>query len=76
MAWTAGFFLAWSYLANAAVVGFGVAIVHSGYPATWCGWAAIALAALMLIQLVATGDALPALYHVGPVLIGVAIVSS
>jgi hypothetical protein len=30
------------------------------------------LAALMLVQLLVTGDALPALYHVGPALVGVA----
>ena len=73
-AWAGGLFLAWSVLGNAAVVGFGAAIVRSGYPASWCGWAAIALGALVLVQLVVTGDALPALYHVGPVLIGVALV--
>jgi hypothetical protein len=31
------------------------------------------LGALMLAQVLATGDALPALYHVGPALIGVAL---
>jgi hypothetical protein len=35
------------------VLGFGVAIVRSGYPATWCGWAAIVLGALILVQLLA-----------------------
>lgn len=68
-----GLFLAWSVLGNAAVVGFGVAIVQSGFPAAWCGWAAIALGALMLAQLAVTGDALPALYHVAPALIGIAL---
>jgi hypothetical protein len=72
-AWAGGLFLAWSVLANAAVVGFGAAVVRSGYPASWCGWAAVALGALLLAQLVATGDALPAIYHVGPGLIGVAL---
>jgi hypothetical protein len=55
------------------VLGFGVAIVRSGYPATWCGWAAIVLGALILVQLLATGDALTAAYHVAPALIGVAL---
>lgn len=72
-AWASGLFLAWTALANAAVLGFGVAVVHSGYPATWSGWLAIVLAALMLAQLTATGDALPAAYHVGPALIGIAL---
>lgn len=72
-AWAGGLFLAWSVLGNAAVVGFGAAIVQSGYPAAWCGWAAIVLGALMLAQLVGTGDALPALYHVGPALVGLAL---
>lgn len=72
-AWAGGLFLAWSALANAAVVGFGVAIVRSGYPVPWAGWAALALGALLLVQLLATGDALPALYHVAPALIGLAL---
>jgi len=72
-AWAGGLFLAWSALANAAVVGFGVAIVRSGYPAPWAGWAAVALGALLLVQLLATGNALPALYHVAPALIGLAL---
>lgn len=72
-AWAGGLFLAWTALANAAVLGFGVAIVHSGYPAAWSGWLAIVLAALMLAQLATTGDTLPALYHVAPALIGIAL---
>jgi hypothetical protein len=54
-AWPGGLFLAWTALANAAVLGFGVAVVHSGYPAAWPGWLATVLAALMLAQLTATG---------------------
>ena len=41
-AWAGGLFLAWSVLGNAAIVGLGAAIVQSGFPAAWCGWAAIA----------------------------------
>jgi hypothetical protein len=73
-AWAGGLFLAWTALGNAAVVGFGAAVVHSGYPAAWSGWAAIALGLVMLAQLLVTGDALPALYHVAPALIGVALI--
>ncbi len=72
-AWAGGLFLGWTVLANAANLGIGVAIVHSGYPATWSGWIAIVLGALMLAQLLATGDAIPGLYHVAPALIGVAL---
>ena len=72
-AWAGGLFVGWTVLANAAMLGIGVAIVHSGYPATWSGWIAIVLGALMLAQLVATGDAIPGLYHVAPALIGVAL---
>ena len=60
-------------LGNTAPVGFGAAVVQSGYPASWCGWAAIALASLMLAQLLVSGDALPGLYHVAPALIGIAL---
>jgi hypothetical protein len=72
-AWAGGLFLAWTVLGNAAMVGFGAAIVDSAYPARWCGWAAIALGSAMLVQLLVTGDALPALYHVAPVLVGIAL---
>ena len=72
-AWAGGLFLAWSVLANAAVLGIGVAVVESGYPAAWSGWVAIVIAGLMLAQLTATRDALPALYHVAPALIGIAL---
>ncbi len=72
-AWAGGLFLAWTVLANAGVLGLGVAIVQSGYPATWSGWVAIVLSAGMLAQLVATGDAIPGLYHVAPALIGVTL---
>jgi hypothetical protein len=36
-AWAGGLFLVWTVLGNAAVVGFGAAIVKTGYPAAWCG---------------------------------------
>jgi hypothetical protein len=72
-AWAGGLFLAWSVLGNAAAIGFGGAVVQTGYPAAWSGWAALVVGALMLAQVLATGDALPALYHVGPALIGVAL---
>jgi hypothetical protein len=72
-AWAGGLFSAWSLLVNLAVLGFGVAVVRSGYPATWCGWAAIVCGSLVLLGLVATGDSLPALYHVAPAPVGVAL---
>jgi hypothetical protein len=72
-AWAGGLFLAWTALGNAAVVGFGAAVVDSAYPATWCGWAAIALGSAILVQLLVTGDALPAVYHVAPALVGIAL---
>lgn len=72
-AWAGGLFLAWSVLANLAGAGLGAALVSSDLAGGWAGWAAIALGALVLVQLLATGDSLPVLYHVGPALIGVAL---
>jgi hypothetical protein len=72
-AWAGGLFLAWSVIANAAVIGFGAAFVRSGLAGSWSGWVAMALAALILAQLGITGDALPALYHLGPAVIGAAL---
>lgn len=72
-AWAGGLFLAWSVTANVAVIGFGAAFLRSDLANGWSGWVAIVLAALILVQLVLTGDALPALYHLGPTAIGVAL---
>jgi hypothetical protein len=72
-AWAGGLFVAWTILCNAAVIGFGAAIAACGYPAAWAGWAAVVIAGLMLAQLLVTGDGLPALYHVAPAVIGVAL---
>jgi hypothetical protein len=52
-------FVAWSWIANVAIVGLGAAVVRSSLAGTWSGWAAIVLATLMLVRLLATGDALP-----------------
>ena len=71
--WAGGLFVAWSWLGNAAVAMLGAAVVRADHPAGWCGWAAIVLGVLLLVQLAVTGDALPALYHVAPALIGVAL---
>ena len=75
-AWAGGLFFAWSAIANVSIIGFGTAVVRSDLSMTWSGWTAIALAASMLVQLLATGDALPALYHVGPAVMGAAILIS
>lgn len=72
-AWAGGLFLAWSTLANLAAVGFGTALLRSGLSTSWSGWAAITLGALVLVQLLLTGDALPALYHLGPAVVGAAL---
>jgi hypothetical protein len=71
--WAGGLFLAWTVLGNAAIAGYGAAIVRTGYPAAWTGWVAIVLAGAMLVQLGVTGDALPGAYHVGPAVVGIAL---
>ena len=72
-AWAGWLFLAWSVIANVAVIGFGAAFLRSDLAGGWSGWVATVLAALILVQLVITGDSLPALYHLGPAVIGVAL---
>jgi hypothetical protein len=74
--WAGGLFLAWSTLANTALIGFGAALVRSDLPGGWSGWVGIVLGALILAQLAWTGDALPALYHLGPAVTGVALLLS
>jgi hypothetical protein len=71
--WAGGLFLAWTVLGNAAVAGYGAAVVRTDYPAAWAGWVAIVLAGAMLVQLAATGDALPGAYHIGPAVLGIAL---
>jgi hypothetical protein len=75
-AWAGGLFLAWSVIANVAIIGLGAALVRSGHAGTWSGWTAVVLGALVLVQLLVTGDALPASYHVGPAAMGVAVLLS
>lgn len=72
-AWAGGLFVAWSVIANVAVVGFGTALVRSDLSGAWSGWLAMALGALLLVQLLLTGDALPAVYHLGPAVMGIAL---
>jgi hypothetical protein len=72
-AWAAALFLAWSVIANVAVIGFGAALVRSDLSGSWAGWTAMLLGASMLVQVFLTGDALPALYHVGPGVMGATV---
>lgn len=72
-AWAGGLFIAWTVLANVANTGFGAAVVRADYPSAWIGWAAIAISALILVQLVVTRDGIPALYHVAPAIIGIGV---
>ena len=75
-AWAGALFLAWSVIANVAIIGFGAALVRSDLSGTWAGWTAIFAGAAILLQLLVTGDALPALYHVGPAVMGAAALLS
>jgi hypothetical protein len=72
-AWAGALFLAWSVLANVACAGLGAAVVRSGVAPAWTGWAVVACAGLILVQLALTGDALPAAYHLGPAILGIAL---
>ena len=76
VAWAGALFLAWSILANVAIIGFGAALVRSDLSGAWAGWTGIVFGASMLVQLLVTGDALPALYHVGPAVMGGVILLS
>ncbi len=71
--WIGGLFPVWGWLGNASVVMLGAVVVRADRPADRCGWAAAGLAGLVLVQLLATGDARPALYHVAPAPISVAL---
>jgi hypothetical protein len=51
----------------------GVAVCRSVLDGSWSGWVAIARAALVLVQLSLTGDALPAAYHLGPAVVGISL---
>lgn len=75
-AWAGGLFLAWSVIANVAIIGLGAALVRSDLAGAWAGWIGIVLGALMLFQLLVTRDALPALYHVGPAVMGAVVLLS
>ncbi len=62
--------------ANAAFVVWGIAILDTGYPADWMGYAAIVLGALSLMVITSTREAFPHLGILVPIVLGVALVIS
>jgi hypothetical protein len=64
-----------AFLAQAA---FGVALLRSGIVMPWVGWATIAwnLACLVILVIASPGNMyFPALHHVAPLIIGIALLS-
>lgn len=72
-AWAGGLFLLYTALANLAFLLYGIDLVDTGYLSAWAGWFAIGFSALVLVQLVVTRDGIPGLYHVVPLVFGIAL---
>jgi hypothetical protein len=78
--WTAASWAETSYiiLASLAYVAWGVGMVKSGFPATWAGWASIAVGGLSVIGVAIAPFRLgfPQLPLLVPIVLGVALVIS
>jgi hypothetical protein len=61
--------------ANLAFVAWGIAILDTGFPADWVGWAAIALATISLLLVGLAREAFPHLGVIVPTLLGIALVT-
>ena len=77
-AWSAAW---WSELtfvaaANVAFIVWGVAILDTGFPADWMGWAAIGLGVAALLMVGFAREAFPQLGVIVPIILGVALLVS
>jgi hypothetical protein len=66
--------LAYIAAANVAFIGWGIAVLDTGHPASWAGWACLALAAVALLVVGFTREGFPQLGVLVPVVLGVALV--
>lgn len=74
--WDAGFLAEsiWVFGTNLAYIVMGMAVVQSGFPAAWSGWAAIGLAAFIVVVVAATRVGFPQLGLLAPFVLGVAMI--
>lgn len=74
--WNVGWWaeIAYVTVANLAFIGWGIAILDTGFPADWMGWTAIALGGIALALIVSTKEGFPHLGITVPVVLGVALV--
>ncbi len=74
--WSAGLWFEGGFilLSNLAYVAWGVAMVQSGFPAEWAGWASIALASLIVVSVLAARQGFPHLGLFVTAVLGVALV--
>lgn len=58
-----------------ALAAYGGALLQSALIPAWAGWATLVFSLVLLVQLLVTGDTLPAFHYVPPLLIGVLLLS-
>lgn len=58
-----------------ALVAYGSALLQTELVPAWAGWATLLFSLVVLVQLLMTGDTLPAFHYVPPLLIGVLLLS-
>ncbi len=74
--WNGALFAIFSTLAFAGVAAFGGAILATHLLPPWLGWATVVYSLTGLVILAITRDALPAMHHLMPLVIGVVLLLS
>lgn len=72
--WGFALFYVYAVVGFLALAAYGGSLLQVGLLPAWVGWATIVFSILILIQLLITGDTLPAFHYLPPLLIGIFLV--
>lgn len=73
--WGFTLFATSSLIGFLALAAYGGALLQTALVPAWAGWATLVFSLVLLVQLLITGDTLPAFHYVPPLLIGVLLLS-
>lgn len=71
-----GLFTVYAVLSNLAMIAVGGALLAANLVPAWAGWTAIGSGVVLLAGQLVTGDNIPAMNYIAPVVIGVALLLS
>ena len=69
--WGFALFYVYAVVGFLALAAYGGSLLQADLLPAWVGWATIVISILALIQLLVTGDTLPAFHYMPPLLIGI-----